>query len=220
MIQKNSSKGSTAPLVAVGVLLLVALVALGVFGVGYFKARNVAEIRDEALVGAQQVAINLNNADAANLDASIANMRSSVTGDEMTTYLQTVQDSITDELRNSGSKADTEVVQAALSELNTDDRTATALVVVKVTTTQGNQYVKNQLGMRLGMVEVDGVWKAQSAEPIGSRVDLDSGTLPGTDGSAGSAPADGSGPASGAPTAPGAVTPAPVPSEGGDTGGQ
>lgn len=135
-------------------------------------------MRDDALIGAQQVAINLNNADSANLDQSIENMRSSVTGDEMTTYLQTVQDSITDELRNSGSKADTEVVQSALTELNTDDRTATALVVVRVTTTQGNQFVKNQLGMRLGMVEVDGVWKAQSADPIGSRLDLGSGTLP------------------------------------------
>ncbi len=93
-------------------------------------------MRDDALIGAQQVAINLNNADSANLDQSIENMRSSVTGDEMTTYLQTVQDSITDELRNSGSKADTEVVQSALTELNTDDRTATALVVVRVTTTQ------------------------------------------------------------------------------------
>lgn len=116
------------------------MVALGVFGVPYVRAlttdRTTAEMRDDALIGAQQVAINLNNADSANLDQSIENMRSSVTGDEMTTYLQTVQDSITDELRNSGSKADTEVVQSALTELNTDDRTATALVVVRVTTTQ------------------------------------------------------------------------------------
>ena len=218
MIQKSSSKGLTAPLVAVGVLLVAALVALGVFGVPYVKAlttdRTTAEIRDEALIGAQQVAINLNNADSANLDASIETMRSSVTGDEMTVYLQSVQDSITDELRNSGSKADAEVMSAALTELNTDDRTATALVVVKVTTTQGNQYVKNQVGMRLGMVEVDGIWKAQSAEPVGNRIDLESGTLPGADGTASS---DGSTPATEGTPAP---TEAPAPSVGGDSGGQ
>jgi Mce-associated membrane protein len=202
-------------------LLLAAVVALGVFGVPYVRAlttdRTTAEMRDDALVGAQQVAINLNNADSANLDQSIENMRSSVTGDEMTTYLQTVQDSITDELRNSGSKADTEVVQSALTELNTDDRTATALVVVRVTTTQGNQFVKNQLGMRLGMVEVDGVWKAQSADPIGSRLDLGSGTLPAADGST---PAPDATPAPGSGTeAPASGAPAPT-TEGGDSGGQ
>ena len=38
MIQKSSPKGVTAPLVAVGVLLVAALVALGVFGVPYVKA--------------------------------------------------------------------------------------------------------------------------------------------------------------------------------------
>ncbi|MGW6657616.1 hypothetical protein [Rhodococcus sp. NPDC055024] len=214
-------KGLTASLIAVGVLLLAAVVALGVFGVPYVRAlttdRTTAEMRDDALIGAQQVAINLNNADSANLDQSIENMRSSVTGDEMTTYLQTVQDSITDELRNSGSKADTEVVQSALTELNTDDRTATALVVVRVTTTQGNQFVKNQLGMRLGMVEVDGVWKAQSADPVGSRVDLGSGTLPAADGST---PAPGASPAPGSGTeAPASSAPAPT-TEGGDSGGQ
>lgn len=206
MIQKSSPKGLTAALVVVGVFLVVALVALGIFGASYLKARNVAEIRDEALIGAQQVAINLNNADAANLDASIENMRSSITGDEMTTYLQTVQESITDELRNSGSKTDTEVVQAALTELDTDNRTATAIVVVRVTTTQSGRYVNTQVGMRLSMVEVDGVWKAQAAEPIGTAIDLGSGVLPGGDGSA---------PATDMP-----ATEAPLPTEGGDSGGR
>ncbi|WP_407804885.1 hypothetical protein, partial [Staphylococcus aureus] len=65
-------KGLTASLIAVGVLLLAAVVVLGVFGVPYVRAlttdRTTAEMRDDALIGAQQVAINLNNADSANLD--------------------------------------------------------------------------------------------------------------------------------------------------------
>lgn len=205
----GAPKGLKASLVGVGVLLIAAVVALAIFGVPYVRAlttdRTTAEMRDDALIGARQVAINLNNADSANLDQSLDNMRSSVTGDEMTTYLQTVQDSITDELRSSGSKADTEVVQSALTELNTDDRTATALVVVRVTTTKGDQYVKNQLGMRLGMVDVDGVWKAQSADPVGSRIDLGSGTVPAPDGATPAPADDGSA----------APTPSPAPTAGG-----
>ncbi|MGC0365374.1 Mce-associated membrane protein [Rhodococcus sp. 27YEA15] len=191
----TASAGLKASLIAAGVVLVAALVALGMFGVSYARAltsdRNTAAIRDEALSGAQQVAINLNNADASNIDQSIENMRSSVTGDQMTAYLQDVQDSISDELRKSGSKTETEIVQSALTELNTDDKTATALVVVRVTATYGEQFRKNQIGMQLGMIEVDGVWKARSAEPIGTPIDLGSGTLPPTDGSA-PAPTDGS----------------------------
>ena len=67
------------------------------------------------------------------------------------------------------------------------------------------------------MVEVDGVWKAQSADPIGSRLDLGSGTLPATDGST---PAPDATPAPGSGTeAPASGAPAPT-TEGGDSGGQ
>ncbi|NLU84202.1 hypothetical protein [Rhodococcus sp. HNM0569] len=181
------------------VLLVVAVVAAGWFGFTWVRAvvgdGDVASARDSALDGAQQAAINLNTVDAANIDASFENMRSSITGDQMNKDLDTTVQQLTDAVRQSGATSKGEVLSGALTELNTDDKTGKALVVLAVTTTWPQQYERTKVTMTLGMRDVDGVWKAESVQPVGSRIQLDAGPTPGAE----QAPAEGAPPADAPP---------------------
>jgi Mce-associated membrane protein len=216
-----------ASFAAVTALVVVAVIAAGWFGFGWARAlfvdKPIADARDSALNGAQQAAINLNSVDSANLEGSFENMKSSITGDKMNQDLQATMDGFTDQMRQSGATSKAELMQGTLTELNTDDGLAKALVVVAVTTTWPDRFDKSKVTMRLDVQDVDGVWKASSVEPVGARIPLENGPLPAD----GAAPA----PAEQAPVpAPGEQ--APVPTDGpaapapelvpapGDTGGQ
>ncbi|MFE5706462.1 hypothetical protein CJ179_20000 [Rhodococcus sp. ACS1] len=195
-------------------LVVIAVVAAGWFGFGWARAlfvdKPIADARDSALTGAQQAAINLNSVDSADLDGSFENMKSSITGDKMNQDLQATVDGFTDQMRQSGAASKAELIQGTLTELNTDDGTAKALVVVAVTTTWPDRFDKAKVTMRMDVQDVDGVWKASSVEPVGGRIPLESGPVP----AAGAAPAP-------APTEPAPAEQAPaeqVPE--GDSSGQ
>ena len=78
-----------------------------------------------------------------------------------------------------GAASKAELIQGTLTELNTDDGTAKALVVVAVTTTWPDRFDKAKVTMRMDVQDVDGVWKASSVEPVGGRIPLESGPVPG-----------------------------------------
>ncbi|SED25520.1 Mce-associated membrane protein [Rhodococcus koreensis] len=203
-----------ASFAAVTALVVIAVVAAGWFGFGWARAlfvdKPIADARDSALTGAQQAAINLNSVDSADLDGSFENMKSSITGDKMNQDLQATVDGFTDQMRQSGAASKAELIQGTLTELNTDDGTAKALVVVAVTTTWPDRFDKAKVTMRMDVQDVDGVWKASSVEPVGGRIPLESGPVP----AAGAAPAP-------APTEPAPAEQAPaeqVPE--GDSSGQ
>lgn len=203
-----------ASFVAVTALVVIAVVAAGWFGFGWARAlfvdKPIADARDSALTGAQQAAINLNSVDSADLEGSFENMKSSITGDKMNQDLQATVDGFTDQMRQSGAASKAELIQGTLTELNTDDGTAKALVVVAVTTTWPDRFDKAKVTMRMDVQDVDGVWKASSVEPVGGRIPLESGPVP----AAGAAPAP-------APTEPAPAEQAPaeqVPE--GDSSGQ
>ncbi|TQC47921.1 hypothetical protein EEB14_18245, partial [Rhodococcus sp. WS4] len=163
-------------------LVVIAVVAAGWFGFGWARAlfvdKPIADARDSALTGAQQAAINLNSVDSADLDGSFENMKSSITGDKMNQDLQATMDGFTDQMRQSGAASKAELIQGTLTELNTDDGTAKALVVVAVTTTWPDRFDKAKVTMRMDVQDVDGVWKASSVEPVGGRIPLESGPVP------------------------------------------
>ncbi|KAA0923154.1 MULTISPECIES: hypothetical protein [unclassified Rhodococcus (in: high G+C Gram-positive bacteria)] len=161
----------------VTVIAVAALAAAVFFGYGWGNAllsqKPTADTRDSALTGAQQAAVNLNTVDAANIDQSFDNMKSSITGDLMLNDLEQTRSGITDQVRQSGAKSDAEVLHGTLTELSTDENTATALVVIATTTTWPDRIERSKLTMSLAMEEIDGVWKTNKVDPIGSRISLD-----------------------------------------------
>ncbi|MCZ4520594.1 hypothetical protein O4220_18970 [Rhodococcus ruber] len=173
----GQNKTAKILLAVVTVIAVAALAAAVFFGYGWgtalFSQKPTEDTRDSALTGAQQAAVNLNTVDAANIDQSFDNMKSSITGDLMLNDLEQTRSGITDQVRQSGAKSEAEVLHAAVTELSTDENTATALVVIKTTTTWPDRVERSKLTMRLAMEEVDGVWKTNKVDPIGSRISLD-----------------------------------------------
>lgn len=173
----GQTKTAKILLAVVTVIAVAALAAAVFFGYGWGTAllsqKPTEDTRDSALTGAQQAAVNLNTVDAANIDQSFDDMKSSITGDSMLNELEQTRSGITDQVRQSGGKSEAEVLHAAVTELSTDENTATALVVIKATTTWPDRVERSKLTMRLAMEEVDGVWKTNKVDPIGVRISLD-----------------------------------------------
>ncbi|MBY4129381.1 hypothetical protein HQO83_13350 [Rhodococcus fascians] len=173
----GSSKTAKILLAVVTVIAVAALAAAVFFGYGWGSAllsqKPTADTRDAALIGAQQAAVNLNTVDAANIDQSFDDMKSSISGDLMLNDLEQTRSGITDQVRQSGAKSEAEVLHGTLTELSTDENTATALVVIATTTTWPDRVERSKLTMRMAMEEVDGVWKTNKVDPIGGRISLD-----------------------------------------------
>jgi len=207
------SSSRTWALAIVSVLAVVALGAAVWFGYGWGRAlfvdRPVADARDAALSGAYQAAINLNSVDAENVDASIENMRSSITGEALENDLAATEQQIRDQVAQTGTSMSGEVLFGTLTELNTDDDVAKALVVLAVRTTTPQNFVTNKVSVNVSLREDGGVWKAETIEPLGS-VQMEAGPAPGA-----APPEAGDGaPAEPAPVEPAPVEPAPEGTEG------
>ncbi|MFZ2529038.1 MAG: hypothetical protein WAX14_15530 [Rhodococcus sp. (in: high G+C Gram-positive bacteria)] len=161
---------------------LVALAAAVWFGVGWGRAlfveRPVADARDAALSGAMQAAINLNSVDAENVDESLGNMRSSITGDALIDDLNATEQQIRDQVAATGTGMAANVLFGSLTELNTDDDTARALVVLSVTTTTPTNFANNKVSVDVAVRKDGDMWKAETIQPLGS-VELESGPVPG-----------------------------------------
>jgi len=172
----------TVALPVVGIVAVVALGAALWFGYGWGSAlvvdRPVAETRDSALEGAFQAAINLNSVDAENVDASIVNMRSSITGEALENDLAATEQQIRDQVAATGTSMSADVLFGTLTELNTDDDVAKALVVLAVRTTTPVNFVTNKVSMNVSLRADGDVWKAETIEPLGS-VQMEAGLVPG-----------------------------------------
>lgn len=173
----GQSKSVKIVFALVSIVAVIALVAAVFFGVGWARTllgdKPTADTRDAALEGAQQAAINLASVDAANIDESFDTMETSVTGDEMLNFLEQTRIGISDDIRNSGGRITAEVLNATLTELNTDDETATALVVLANTTTMAGDTQRAKVTMRMSMQDVDGIWKANQVSAVGNPISLD-----------------------------------------------
>lgn len=172
-------------LVAVSLLAMGALGCAVWFGYGWAHAliveKPAATARDDALSGARQAAINLNSVDSGNLDQTFANMESSITGDEMVNSLNETRDQMTEQVKQTGAKSEAQIVDAALTAFSRDEGTATSLVVLTTTTTWPNQPPRKvKVTMRIGVTEVDGVWKASKVTNVGAPLAMDAGASPPT----------------------------------------
>jgi Mce-associated membrane protein len=143
----SRSKGSRTRNAAAVALAVLALAALGVGAWrGYEWAhadKAVADQRDAALDGARQAAVNLNSIDPGDVEGSVNTMKSSATGD-MFDQIDQNKDQLVQLAGQSKARLDAGVLSAALTELNTDENSAKALVVITQTTTNPDQQPTKQ----------------------------------------------------------------------------
>lgn len=163
--------------IAVSILLLVALVFAGWFGYGWaqagFSEKPRADAREAALDGARQAAINLTSMNPDDVEGSVKTMESSSTGD-MLNQITENRAKLVQAATDSKSKLESSVLGASLTELNTDDDTAKALIVLSQTTTAPNQAPsKQRITWTLSLQNADGTWKAAQATTLGAPVVLD-----------------------------------------------
>ena len=145
-----------------------------------FVEKPRADAREAALDGARQAAVNLNSLDPDDLEGSVALMQSSATGD-MLEQINTNHDKLIEIAGQSRAKLEAGVLSAALTELNTDDDTARALVVISQTTTPPDQEpTRQRITWSLDMREDGGTWKAAQATTLGQPVLLEGPALQGT----------------------------------------
>lgn len=177
VVDRTSSGARTGATVLVGLVTVVALIAAVWFGVGWGRALLVdgatADERDAALVGAQQAAINLNTIDAEDLDGSFAAMRSSMTG-ALLEDLDTNEQALRDQVGEFGTSTSAEWLFGSLTELDTDNGEARALVVLAVTTSNPQFFEVNKLSANMSLVRDGDVWKAVTSEPL-SWIRMDTG---------------------------------------------
>ncbi|WP_277371831.1 hypothetical protein [Rhodococcus rhodochrous] len=163
-------------------LAVVALAAAVWFGYGWGRAllvdRSAAEARDAALSGAMQAAVNLNSVDANDVDLSIENMRSSITGDALRNDLAATEEDIRARVAETGTSMSAEVLFGTLTEFNTDDDLGKALVVLAVRTQTPEYFVTNKVPVLVSLRKDGDVWKAETIEPLAS-VEMESGPVPG-----------------------------------------
>ena len=166
-----------------GVAAVIALIAAVWFGYGWAHALFVekprADAREAALDGARQAAVNLNSLNPDDLEGSVALMQSSATGD-MLEQINANRDKLIEIAGQSHAKLEAGVLSAALTELNTDDDTARALVVMSQTTTPPDQDpTRQRITWSLDMREDGGAWKAAQATTMGQPVLLEGPALRG-----------------------------------------
>jgi len=164
-----------------GVAAVIALIAAVWFGYGWahavFVEKPRADAREAALDGARQAAVNLNSLDPDDLEGSVALMQSSATGD-MLEQINTNHDKLIEIAGQSRAKLEAGVLSAALTELNTDDDTARALVVISQTTTPPDQGpTRQRITWSLDMREDGSTWKAAQATTLGQPVLLEGPAL-------------------------------------------
>ncbi|NKY48599.1 hypothetical protein [Nocardia vermiculata] len=194
------------------VWLVAAVVAAAWFGAGWVRAMWFTDgprtdARDMALDAARQAAVNLTSMNPADVDGSVATMRSSMTGD-MLTQLNENQDRIKDAAVKSKTGIDSKVLGASLSSLDSERDKATAIVVLKLTQTAPNVPVQSfRATWTLDMKKDGDTWKTEQANSLGQLVTLD------TPGPAGAPQPDAAAPAqpNAAPAPPDAAQPSQAP---------
>ncbi|MFJ4652931.1 hypothetical protein ACIP5Y_16830 [Nocardia sp. NPDC088792] len=162
------------------VLLVVALIFAGwlggtwIFG-GLVQDKPRADAREHVLTDARQAAINLMSFNPDDIDGSLANIRSSMTGD-----LLKQQEQGQDQLKQTATDSKTRIVATVegitVTSLNSERDHASAFAVLKITRTwPGGQPASFRQLWTLDMVKQGSTWKAEKAQNLGEPVPLGSG---------------------------------------------
>jgi len=191
LLARRGATGETGGAAAVGrpdrialaTRVAAAVAVLGLIGVIVFGARwwmaghgsdaDIAAGRDDALVAATQIAVNLQTLDYATVDKGLDIWQSSATG-PLLAEIQKNRLQYADQLRKVQTTSTAKVVDAALANLDLAGGKATAVASVDVSTTQNvngtpSLPVTRQVRIQLELVRVpDTEWKAASATAVRS----------------------------------------------------
>lgn len=172
--------GRPAGLVTVvaGLAVVVAAVAALWFGVGWTKAAFFTDVpradaREAALDGARQAGLNLASMNPDDIDGSIRQIKSSMTG-EMLDYFTKNSDRMKQAAEQTKTRLTSKVVGSSLSELDSERSRAKAIVVLRqVQTPAGGRPQEQRVTWLLDMAKTDGGWKSEQATSLGPPVLLD-----------------------------------------------
>ncbi|HTK61720.1 MAG TPA: hypothetical protein VL595_05055 [Pseudonocardia sp.] len=159
-----------------GACAAVGLVATLVFGVLWFLAlhgpgASTATARDDAVVAARQIALNLQSLDYNTVDKGLDTWEQSTTG-RLFDEIHKNRQQYADALRKVQTSSTARVVDAALVDFDPGAGTARAIASVDVSTTQNvngspSVPVTRQVRVQLDLVRTpDAGWKAASASAI------------------------------------------------------
>ncbi|WP_051179520.1 hypothetical protein [Nocardia concava] len=156
-------------------LLVVSVIAAAVFGFLWFgdhKDETRAEARDAALTDARQAAVNLMSINPDDIDGSLANIRSSMTGD-LLKQQEDGQDQLKQTAQDSKTRIKADVEGITLTSLNSERDHASAFAVLKITRSwPGGQPATFRQLWTLDLVKVGSTWKAEKAQNLGEPVPL------------------------------------------------
>ncbi|EGD55297.1 hypothetical protein [Gordonia neofelifaecis] len=179
----RSPLASLALAVAVAALV-AAVVCAGYFGYTGIRAYTVdstaTQLRDESVDAAEQAVLNITIVDPKDTEGWRKRLESSLTGDALKQVNTGDFAKLAQQVNDSGGqigKLDSRISRSAVTELSTDDDTATVLVFANVTATQNGQPTQqNQMGFLLTMVDVDGTRKATKIVPLSPITYTDTGS--------------------------------------------
>ncbi|GAB2542006.1 hypothetical protein [Nocardia heshunensis] len=162
-------------LVGAVVLLAASVVAAAVVGFLWFgdhKDDNRASARDAVLTDARQAAMNLMSINPDDIDGSLANIRSSMTGD-LLKQQEDGQDQLKQTAQDSKTRITADVEGLTLTSLNSELDHASAFAVLKITRSwPGGQPATFRQLWTLDMVKQGSTWKAEKAQNLGEPVPL------------------------------------------------
>jgi Mce-associated membrane protein len=159
-------------------LAAIGLIAVLVFGVMWFLASHgpgasTATARDDAVVAARQIALNLQSLDYNTVDKGLDTWEQSATG-RLFDEIHKNRQQYADALRRVQTSSTARVVDVALTDFDPGAGTARAIAAVDVSTTQNVNGVESVPVIRQVRVQLDLVrtpvagWKAASAGAIRS----------------------------------------------------
>lgn len=159
-------------------LLAVSVVAAGVIGflwIGDSKDESRADARDAALTDARQAAVNLMSINPDDIDGSLANIRSSMTGD-LLKQQEDGQEQLKQTAQESKTRIESAVEGITLTSLNSERDHASAFAVLKITRSwPGGQPASFRQLWTLDLVKQGSTWKAEKAQNLGEPVPLGTG---------------------------------------------
>lgn len=152
------------------VLLLVAVVCAGIFGARWASAGgssgSVAQARDAALNDARQAAINLTTVNSDDVQGTLSNWDSVVTGD-LATQFSSSRSQLEQQITSNPGTTSVTIVNAALTTLDASAGTATAVIFADVTTTaQGEQPVPKRFALTMSVQRTGNGWKASALQSL------------------------------------------------------
>ncbi|MFJ9367733.1 hypothetical protein ACIRRA_25405 [Nocardia sp. NPDC101769] len=166
-------------LVTVGAaaLLVVSVIAAAVVGFIWFgdaKDSSRADARDAVLTDARQAVVNLMSINPDDIDGSLANIRSSMTGD-LLKQQEDGQDQLKQTAQDSKTRIQAGVEGITVTALNSELDHASAFAVLKITRSwPGGQPASFRQLWTLDLVKVGSTWKAEKAQNLGEPVPLGS----------------------------------------------